>query len=120
MATTASGGSGGRKDKQPPKKLPDDQPDDHDDDDRAGDDDADNQKKDREYCNICNAYLRPGQKLARHLRKYCVGPRGFAGNFACRFPGCGSSYRHYHDLQHHWREKHPGREQPASMKAYIP
>jgi hypothetical protein len=119
MATTASGGSGGRKDKQPPKKLPDDEPDDHDDDQRAEGDEEDD-RKEREYCDVCNAYLRPGQKLKRHLRKYCVGRRGFAGNFECRFPGCGSAYRHYHDLQHHWRDKHPGREQPASMKAYIP
>ncbi len=119
MATSASGGSGGRKGKQPPKKLPDDKPDDRD-DDQAGDKDVDDQKGDREYCHVCNSYLRAGQKLSRHLKKYCVGPRGFAGNFACRFPGCGASYRHYHDLQHHWREKHPGREQPASMKAYVP
>ncbi len=118
MATTASGGSGGRKGKKPPQKVPDDKPDDHEDD---GDEDGDgDDQQPREYCTGCNKYLHPGQKMSRHLRKYCVGPRGFAGDFICKFPGCDARYRHYHDLQHHWRDKHPGVEQPASMKAYVP
>ncbi len=100
------------------QKVPKDKPDDHD-DDGDEDGDGDNQKP-HEYCTVCNAYLRPGQKMSCHLWKYCVGPRGFAGDFICRLLGCAARYCHYHDLQHHWLDKHPGVEQQASMKAYIP
>ncbi len=113
MSAVAPGGSGGgRKPTGPPKKNPDYRP--------GGKDDDDNEEEqfNRLFCAVCNKYLRVGQTLRKHRRK-CVGPRDFYGDFVCRYPGCGSRYRHYHDLQFHWRRHHPGVKQPASM-AYTP
>ena len=111
--SSAAGGSGGRKGGNLPPKIPDDKP-------GGGSDDDEDEFRDRVFCEVCNKYLRVGQKLARHRKKSCVGPRGFAGDFICRFPSCGSRYRHYWDLQAHWKKMHPGAKQPASMQAYVP
>ena len=112
--SSAAGGSGGRKGGNLPPKVPDDKP-------GGGSDDGDDPDyPNRLYCDICNKYLRVGQSLVRHRKKSCVGPRGFAGDFACRFPGCGSRYRHYWDLQGHWKKVHGGAKQPASMRNYVP
>ena len=116
MAASVPGGSGeGRK--GPPKRDPADQP--------SGNDSDDDYKKDktqkpRAYCDVCNAYLRSGQTVQRHRRRSCVGPRDAHGDFRCLQRGCDARYRYYHDLQHHWRDKHPGLEQPAAMRKYIP
>ncbi len=113
MSAVAPGGSGGgRKPTGPPKKNPDYRP------GRKDDDDDEEEQFNRLFCAVCNKYLRVGQTLRKHRRK-CVGPRDFYGDFVCRYPGCGSRYRHYHDLQFHWRRHHPGVKQPASM-AYTP
>jgi hypothetical protein len=115
MAATASaGGSGGRKGGGLLPKIPDGPP------GGGHDDDDDPAHPDRIFCEVCNKYLRVGQTLAKHRKKSCVGPRGFAGDFVCRFPGCGSRYRHYWDLQAHWKKIHPGAKQPASMRSYVP
>ena len=112
--SSAAGGSGGRKGGDLPPKIPDDKP-------GGGSDDGDDPEyPDRAFCPVCNKYLRVGQKLARHQKKSCVGPRGFAGDFICRFPGCCSRYRHYWDLQAHWKRMHGGAKQPASMRGYVP
>jgi len=117
-AAGGSGGGGGRKGGPPPKYIAEllSEPSDEDDDDEEEDPDY----TDREFCSVCNLYLRPGQEVAIHRRKSCIGPRGLVGEFTCKFPSCGSTYRHYHDLQSHWRRVHPGVKQPKSMQKYIP
>ena len=112
MSVAAAGGSGGKKGGGPPKKLPDAK--------QGGEDAGDPDNEDRAFCSVCNKYLRIGQSLAKHRKKSCVGPRDFHGDFACRFPGCGSHYRHYHDLMAHWRRVHPGAKKPKSMEDYVP
>ncbi len=116
MSVAAAGSSGGGRKGSggPPKKNPEYRPGNKDDDDEE----EERRWPDRLFCRVCNKYLRAGQTLRRHKKK-CVGPRDFYGDFACRYPGCGSRYRHYHDLQFHWRRQHPGAKQPASMK-YTP
>ena len=116
--SVAAGGSGGRKGGGLPPKIPDDRPGGDEDDDYDEDDDPD--YTDREFCNVCNKYLRVGQDLETHKKKFCVGPRDFVGDYPCRFPRCASRYRHYHDLQAHWRKQHPGAVQTKAMKKYIP
>ena len=112
-ATSGMGGAGGQGGGGPPKKLPDDKPVEEDDGNTSG-------EGDREFCDVCNKYLRVGQTLKKHRKKTCVGPRDLWGDFPCRFPGCAARYRHYYDLQNHWRKHHPGARQTREMVDYIP
>ena len=118
MAVSSAGGSGGgRRGSGPPPKYVADLLGDLSDEE---DEDEDPDYTDREFCSTCNKYLRIGQTLAVHRKKSCIGPRGLVGEYPCRFPSCDSRYRHFHDLQAHWRRVHPGVKQPKSMSKYIP
>ena len=125
MARTAApgpsrgGGDGGRPPRRPdPAKLPLPLTEEEDEEQGVEEEIDEEPVGYRVQCLACKRWIRRTVGLERHSPR-CVGDRGFRGNFACTYRGCGARRSFYHDLVRHYRNAHSKRI-PLAIRNYVP